>query len=141
MSVYQSIKDLGKNVLLAGGLAAILSGCEEEAKINQVFADVNNDGKNDIIDYQYNPSVGCTGSHGIYVSLNFNGIPRFKKVLDLKTKPIELYVKDLDGDSIPDISYVIRVGWRGSWDMYSAKGKGDGTFQKPIKIRHYKNRP
>jgi|GEM_PF-5645822 len=87
MSLYQTIKNVVKKSILVGGLVAVISGCESQPKVNQVLADVNRDGKKDIVNYMFDPS-----------------------------------------------------GW-GSWDMYSAKGNGDGTFQDPVKIRHYKNQP
>ena len=99
------------------------------------------DGKKDIVNYMFDQSGW--GSDDIYVALNFNGyFSEPKKVLHLKNGPTELHVEDLDGDQIPDISYVMfDESGLGSWDMYSAKGNGDGTFQNPVKIRHYKNRP
>ena len=146
MSIYQNIKDFGKKALVVGGLVTVLSGCDQPTRVNQVLEDVNRDGRKDIVDYMFDGSVGWNGSHDIYVVLN-NSDGTFadpKKVLNLKSRAIELQVEDLDGDKIPDISYVMfddSVGWNGSWDMYSAKGKGDGTFQNPVKIRHYKSIP
>ena len=145
MSIYQSIKDFGKKALLVGGLVAVISGCDQTPRVNQVLSDVNRDEKKDIVNYMFDPSVGWNGSHDIYVTLNSDGsFGKANKVLHLKDRPSELHVEDLDGDKIPDLSYVmfdLSVGWNGSWDMYSAKGNGDGTFQNPVKIRHYKNRP
>ena len=145
MSIYQSIKNFGKRVLLVGGLVAVLSGCDQLTIVNQVVEDVNRDGRKDIVNYMFDGSVGLDGSHDIYVALNnSDGTFDSKKVLHLKSKPTELHIDDLDGDKIPDISYVMfdgSVGLYGSWDMYSAKGKGDGTFQNPVNIRHYKSRP
>lgn len=139
MSIYRSIEDFGKKAVLVCGLVAVLSGCDQ--RVNQVLSDVNRDGRKDIVNYMFDQSG--RGSHDIYVALNSNGsFAEPKKVLHLKNRPTELHVEDLDGDQIPDLSYVMfdQSGW-GSWDMYSAKGNGDGIFQNPVKIVHYENRP
>jgi hypothetical protein len=137
MTLAKTLRTLG--TLAALGAAAI--GCEEAPRVNQVLVDVNRDGRKDIVNYMFDTSGW--GSHDIYVTLNSNGsfaAPRI--VLRLENRITELHCEDLDGDQIPDLSYVMfdTGGW-GSWDMYSAKGNGDGTFQNPIKIRHYENKP
>src|SRR3989344_8956680 len=120
MSIYQSIKNVGKKALVVGGLVAVLSRCDQPTRVNQVLEDVNRDGRKDIVNYMFDGSVDWNGNHDIYVVLN-NSNGTFadpKKVLHLKSRPTELHVEDLDGDKTPDISYVMfdgSVGWNGSW--------------------------
>ncbi|MEK6951268.1 MAG: VCBS repeat-containing protein [Nanoarchaeota archaeon] len=135
--VYQSIKDFGKKAFLISRLVAVLSGCEEKRNINQVFSDINLDGRKDLVEYIY--------ESGIHITLNksdgiFAARPTY--ILRLRSRPEEFRVDDLDRDKIPDISYVVEsaFGWGsiGGYDLYLAKGNNDGTFQSPVKIKHYK---
>ncbi len=150
MSIYQIIKDFGKRTLLvAGGLVSVLlSGCDQSPMIiTQILdKDVNGDGRKDVINYTLD--YGVNGSYNIYVESNkFDGtFADSKKVLRLERGITNLRVEDLDGDKKLDILYAMfdpLAGWgvHGSWDIHFAKGYGDGTFQNPVKIKHYENEP
>ncbi|MBI2045546.1 VCBS repeat-containing protein [Candidatus Pacearchaeota archaeon] len=131
-----------KKIFGTGALVLTLSGCSDID--SQLGIDVDKDGKKDLVECWYDNAV-FLGSWDLYLAKG-NGDGTFQeseKIIHLENEPTKLHVEDLDGDNVPDISYVVfgqGKNW-GSWYMYLAKGNGDGTFQEPIQIRRYKTKP
>ena len=68
MSIYQSIKNLGRKALLVSGLVAILSGCDtnvEQFQRRNIFEDLNKDNKPEVIYLQ--PNRKQTREEGAYI--------------------------------------------------------------------------
>lgn len=133
------IKKFRKRIRQAGslaGLVLILSSCDKKPQlVNPVLADVNGDGKKDVISYKW--SDGLWGNDNIWVSLNYDGIfGDAQKAVRINGRPRELRVEDLSGDSIPDIVYSISSDYAFNEKIYMAKGIGNGTFQKPVRVSH-----
>ncbi len=101
-----------------------------------VIGDVNMDSRKDVI-YEKEDVY----NHGIYVRLSSKGSFRKPKSLTLKILELEseisdLCVRDLDGDNILDITYIVfpSSSEKGKWVRYFLKGNGNGTFQEPKAI-------
>ena len=110
-------------VLLNSGNGAFstvaLTGVEAEGQ--PVIADVNGDGKLDLI--------FPAGTLGVSIALG-SGSGTFTQTAayhpDFWPPMISAVVGDFNGDGIPDLAYGI-----GTYSVWVAKGNGDGTFNVP----------
>ena len=84
------------------------------------FADLNNDGKIDLV---------CTGPNGIYIA-NGNGRGGFfaPRALSVGQTVNTITLADFNGDSIPDLVA------NGDKNLKLSLGNGDGTFKPPISL-------
>jgi hypothetical protein len=115
--------------MILAGLAATVMGCKD--KEISVRADFNNDGIEDTISNR-----GPQGSPGIYLSL---GGSSSKRILRLFEVPNTLSVFDENGDGHLDVGYIVYDGSinDSGWGTYIARGRGDGSVERPIKIEHH----
>jgi len=82
--------------------------------------------------------------------IRYSGSPEKSQwvIMDLDAKPSDVQIQDIDGDGIPDLTYMIKQEEKQtvtftstSWHIFEctiwfAKGIGDGHFEKPKVIRN-----
>ena len=164
MGVYQSVRNLFKGISAtkaawaAGltGLAAIIINCGggfsgydvPASQPNYFLKDVNNDGKKDKItvmpdDDSVNRSKSLSWS--LYIALGEeNGqFGEQKKICQLRCKPKDINLKDLNDDKKEDIVYLIAQSQfeNHKWALYLMTGNGDGTFNEAEILQKYFNAP
>jgi hypothetical protein len=101
-----------------------------------IIADVNGDGKPDLIveEYTYNPSMDTAGAVGVLLG-NGDGTFGPEKTFTLGQGPNGITVADVNGDGFPDIIVANRYPhYSGMGTVSVLLGNGDGTFQKQSTI-------
>lgn len=128
-------------------LAALLYGCAQPQVTSEVEADFNNDGRNDLLQVIYKTHAE---PHTKRFAGSFDAYLANEHVMHFELQPLGLKTIDYDNNGIPDLSF---IAWddssprrtdgmlMGSYDQYVAIGKGDGTFQSPRLVHHYKIKP
>ena len=167
MSLYYGFKKFEKKILLLSGLILALQGCNskiENYSTSQIFKDLNNDGK---LEYIYMINTGKdedkTGNANGYQWIDYElkikdgkGEAQFDKprvIQRFPIKPKEIKFKDITGDNLIDITYLISTGkdedktgnangyqWI-DYELKLLKNKGNNTFEKPKTIQRYPMKP
>ncbi|MFH1500911.1 MAG: VCBS repeat-containing protein [archaeon] len=138
-----------------------LAGCEERRDVIPndkavAFADVNNDGLQDLIYAQMlrgvneDPEKNNFYDWDLFLALGHSG-GRFspgKKIAKIGMPPNDLQARDLNGDGNADISYlVMKPGFTGAdsrmydWGLMVMGGRGDGTFEEPVEAYNFDKAP
>ncbi|MCK5707992.1 MAG: hypothetical protein KAI43_10100 [Candidatus Aureabacteria bacterium] len=148
MAIYETIQEFKSKILIPAGLALILSGCDCAQKTTSIFKDLDGDNKPEHI---YMVQAGYTREfhHKPIYDLKMkkgmgDGRLSEEKLIDrIIGEPKEIRFEDVTGDQIPDLSYIICVGWSDPWnnvrtyELRMRKGKGDGTFGKTTVMERY----
>lgn len=150
MSIYQTVWDFGKRILLTGGLITILCSCGgadvEKFETTQIFKDLNRDGKPEHIYMLWNGKFGAGGAYEIFVKEG-KGNAKFgepKAIVSLPIEPEEIKIDDVNGDGIQDLLYLIwnrKLGSDSAYVLALMEGRGDGSFKYPEVIESFKIKP
>ncbi|MBI5398438.1 hypothetical protein HZB03_03150 [Candidatus Woesearchaeota archaeon] len=155
MRLYQRITAGG--LVVTGSLG--LFGCKQrdDAAPNDrrvVYADVNKDGIQDLL-YATMTEENQDKDNDYYdwdlfLALGYSDgrFSESKKIATVGMPPNDLQAKDLNGDSNPDISYlVMKPGVTGKdgiyydWGLMVMDGNGDGTFKSPREAYNFDKSP
>ncbi|HXM62177.1 MAG TPA: VCBS repeat-containing protein [Terriglobales bacterium] len=97
-------------------------------------ADLNGDGIPDLV----GTSIGAAGSPGGIFILLGKGNRTFAKAVNISSgghKPNGIAVGDLNHDGIPDLVVANSLSSSGPGNVAVLLGKGDGTFEKPVRYQ------